>query len=309
MKKLSKDKIYKHMRFDEKLSIYAVINGINKFVKLFREEYCHEKKIAIFNSRNKTMRIWLLSSSVVILSLSIFCQLALAQTEPLKINGIEVKEYLIEKYKLHKVHKDDLTSTLQQTPYGPSGKLYIMSENITPKTVIATGDIQTRAQAIAKAFLQEEAVLLGISNIDEIKEMSIDIFTSLYTNFTTTNIYYRRYINNLELENAYIQITIGHDGNIRSVSAELVAIPSELYEAVKKKTVTKDEAINIIKQDLLSNKIAPRDIMKLNITKIATQSQPYVVWKADVILSTGRFGYSINAFTGEIVKKRDTLVW
>lgn len=261
---------------------------------------------ALLNSIFKTYTVWVVVALSLILLLLISWQIALAQTEPLKINGIEVKEYVIEKYKLK---KDDVISEIQQTPNGPSGKLYIMGENITPKTVMATGDVKTRARSIAKAFLQEEAVLLGIPNIDETKEMAINVDTSPYTNLTTTNIYYRRYINNLELENASIQITVGHDEKIKTVIAELIPAPPELYEAVKKTTLTKDEAVNIIKRDLQLNRIDPNGIRKLNITKIAIQSQPYVIWRADVILSTGRFGYSINAFTGEIVEKRDTLVW
>ena len=55
-----------------------------------------------------------------------------------------------------------MTSTVQQTPNGPSGKLHIRG-NITPKNVKAAEGVQGRARAIAEAFLEEEAELLGIT--------------------------------------------------------------------------------------------------------------------------------------------------
>jgi hypothetical protein len=176
--------------------------------------------------------------------------------------------------------------------------------------VITDTSVQGRARAIAKAFLEEEAIMLGISNIGEIKEMSIDVFTSPYTNLTTTNVNYRYYIENLELENAYIQITIGHDENIRSVSAELVPTPPELYEAVKKKTLTEGEILKIVKQDLESAGIDSKEMRVLSIKTVAIPSPPYVIWKADVNLKKGggRWKYRIDALTGELLEKRDALI-
>ena len=135
--------------------------------------------------------------------------------------------------------------------------------------------------------------------------MRIDTFTSPYTNLTTTNVYYRRYINDLPLENAYIQITIGHEENIRSVSAELVTSPSELYEAVKKKTLSESEIRKIIEQNLGSFQ---KDLMGMKISeirKIAISSPPYVVWTANAGVKSdhGMWGYKVDAFTGEILKR------
>lgn len=250
----------------------------------------------------------------------IFGQLALAQKEPevnsqpYKINGKEVKEYLMDKYQLHKIHKDDMTSTLQLTPNGPSGNLYINSfeRPITPQNITITdASVQGRARAIARAFLREETTLFGISNMDEIREMRIDTFTSPYTKLTTTNIHYRRYIDNLELKDMYIGITIGQYENIRSVSAELVPTPPELYEAVTKKTLSEIEILKIVEQDLESVGINSRDMRVLKVEKVVIPSPPYVIWKPDVNLKKGigRWGYDINAFTGEIIKKKNTLVW
>jgi len=271
--------------------------------------------------RGKIQIYWgnIFSILIVVAIFFIFGQVAVAQKEAeisfqsYKINGKEVKEYLMDKYKLHKLHKDDLIITLQQTPYGPSGRLNISSFDrpFTPQNIVVTdASVQGRARAIAQAFLREEATLLGISNMDEIHEMKLDTFTSPYTNLTTTNIHYRRYIDNLELKDMYIGITIGHDETIRSVNAELVPVPPQLYEAVKKKALSETEILKIVEQDLTSKGINPETIRILSMEEIAVSWAPYVVWVVDVNLrkEVGRWNYSINAFTGEIVKKVDTLM-
>jgi hypothetical protein len=60
-----------------------------------------------------------------------------------------------------------------------------------PKNVASLGgDRENRSRAIAKAFLEEEAELLGITSMDEIKEYGIE--TSKGNDGDFTNIYYRR---------------------------------------------------------------------------------------------------------------------
>ncbi|HDH53813.1 MAG TPA: hypothetical protein ENH24_04945, partial [Nitrospirae bacterium] len=219
--------------------------------------------LIISEGKIKARRVRMLFGMTLILALLIFGQTVSAQKEqdviaqPFKINGKEVKNYLMEKYKLR---KHDVSSSLQQTPNGPSGKLHLRGD-IVPQNIANAKRMKNRedrARAIAGVFLKEEASLLGITNMDEIREMSIDTFTSPYNNLTTTNIRYQRYINDLELEYAYIGITIEHDGNIRSVSAELVPTPPELYEAVKEKILTEGEILKIVKQDLESAGIDPK---------------------------------------------------
>jgi hypothetical protein len=261
-----------------------------------------------------------LQSLTVFLLLSVlfvFTQTASAQNEPdvidqpYKINGKEVKEYLIEKYQLHKIHKDDLTSILQQTPYGPSGKLHINSfeKPITPQNVVITdASVQGRARAIAQAFLEEEASLFGITNMEEIREIRVNAIKG--DRGGVTSVHYRRYINNLELENMYIRITVGPEDTITNMDANLVAPPPELYQAVKKKILSEAEIRRIVEQDLESAGVDSKDMRVLSIEKAAIPSPPHVVWKVDINLkkSGGRWKYRIDAFTGEVLEKRDALI-
>jgi len=180
-------------------------------------------------------------------------------------------------------------------------------KGITSKSVTALKSIQNRKER-ARAFLREEAELFGITNMDEIREVKIK--TSEGRDGEYTMIRYRRYINNLELEGMYIWIDIGPDDSITWLSAELVPTPPELYEAVKRKTLTEGEILKIVKQDLELSGVDPEEMRVLSIKKVTVPSSPYVIWKVDVNLKTGggRWKYRIGAFTGEILKKRNALI-
>jgi len=112
------------------------------------------------------------------------------------------------------------------------------------------------------------------------------------------------------MENAGFMITITPQGKIWRVSGEAVPIPPEVFEAVKKKTITKDEALAVVSQEMQSNGIDPGNMRILSIRKIATLNHPYVVWVADVNLKegSGRWTYIIDAFTGEIILKANSAI-
>lgn len=256
---------------------------------------------------------WMPTILFLFYALFLLTPIAIAQkmsadsAHPLKINGKEVKEYLIEKYKLR---KHDVSSTLQHTPYGPEGKLHLRGD-IVPKYIANAKEIKNRedrARAMAKVFLEEEAGLFGITNMDEIRKVKTNTIQGYKGQ--VTSVHYRRYINNVELENMYVRVTIGPDETITSVGAELIPTPPELYEAVKKKILTEGEILKIVKQDLESAGVDPKEMRVLSIEKAAIPSSPYVIWKVDVNLkkSGGRWKYRIDAFTGEILEKRDALI-
>ena len=221
-------------------------------------------------------------------------------SQPFKINGKEVKEYLIEKYKLH---KENVISEIQQTPNGPSGTLHLRGD-IKPKDIVITEDtVQGHAKAIAKAFLEKESNLLGIANMKEIQETKINTIKGYRGDITS--VHFRRYIDKLELENVDIRITIGPNETITSIGASLVPPPPELYEAVKKKTLTEDEIRKIVEYDLGSTKKDLTGMKISEIRKIAIPSPPYVIWTANAGVKSdqGMWGYQIDAFTGEIIKR------
>lgn len=114
-----------------------------------------------------------------------------------------------------------------------------------------------------------------------------------------------------------IRITIGPDETIRSVSAYLVPPSPELYDAVKKKTLSEDKMRKIVEKDLKaaaeSLETTPfeksiiikewEDVLKkMAMKKFAISSPPYVVWRVESV-----WEYVIDAFTGEILEKHSRI--
>ncbi len=237
--------------------------------------------------------------------LLVFGHFALAQNESVTSSSNSpqkpaphLKQYFTDKYQ--KIQ--EVMSTLYQTPHGLQGWLSIRG-NFMPKNMPAvSGDRNSRARAIAKAFLEGESALLGITNMDEIREFGIH--TSQGYGGDYTHIYYRRYIGDLELDKEDIHITIGPDETITGVSVELVAVPPELYQAAAKETLTEKKIREIVQQDLKSTMIKAKDAKISEIRKIAVPTSPYVVWQA----FGGIWLYTIDAFTGEILTKKSQVI-
>lgn len=135
-----------------------------------------------------------------------------------------IKKHLTGKY----TRLDDPYATLQQTPYGPSGKIYILGD-LTPKTIDETSPFkealqkeskEERLRGLAKAIITEEVSILGILNIDELRERKF--YTDEYGHVT---IYYDRYIGDLPLEYGDVAIGFWHGETIESLQANVVAPP------------------------------------------------------------------------------------
>ncbi len=155
-----------------------------------------------------------------------------------------------------------------------------------------------QSRAIAKAFLEEEATIIGITNFNEIGEIK------LYTNEEKiTFLLYGRFINGIELDGMHILIAIGADQTIRSVNATLVPVGPEVYEATAKETLSKEQARRIAGQDIKSfpRKGSKPDLSKIEFKKYAIADAPYVIWDAR---AAGRH-YRIDAFSGEILRKTE----
>lgn len=266
--------------------------------------------VFILKTSLKILKAGILPVLLVMVLMLTFGQIATAQNEPFRIKGKEAKEYLIDKYKLK---KSQVRSEIQQTTNGPKGKLYFVRDMGRGSTlkVPMTSDIkdrENRAREIAKSFLKEEADLFGITDINEMREMRIS--TSKGHDGDYTMVRYHRFINDLQFDNAYIWVNIGSDESITVVQAELVPASPELYEAVKKKTLSEAEIQKIVEKDVESIGRDSKDMRILHVLKFAIASHPYVIWSVNVNFKKGlgRLGYTIDAFTGEILTKKDILI-
>jgi Zn-dependent metalloprotease len=162
---------------------------------------------------------------------------------------------------------------------------------------------QVRARAIAKAFLDDETDLFGIVNPSEILETTISTEKGFGGDYTY--IRYQRYIAGIKLQGAGIQITIGPEETIKLISADLAAVPSEAYEAIKKKTLSKEEIESIMETKLTEEDKSNKDIDKIfkTFVKLALIVPPYVIWEA-----TDTYFYRIDAFTGAILMKEPFII-
>ena len=242
---------------------------------------------------------------VPLITFTVVTLVAFAQAESLldvSPNPNHIKKRLTEKYK--KVR--DVSSTLFDTPNGPKGHLDIGGE-MKPETVPVVEGEYAWERGMARGFIEQEASTFGIADVDEVKERKVVRSVGYYGDIT--NVYFHRVINGLVLEHSDFNVTVDTIRNISSVVAEVVPAPPELYEATKKPTLAEEKIRSIIENDLkAANSVS---IYKINrLEKLATYTLPYVVWNADVISkdSLGRWKFRIDAFTGEILEKRNALV-
>ncbi len=149
--------------------------------------------------------------------------------------------------------------------------------------------------------------MLGLPDLNELRERKIEV--DMGHDGEYTDIYYERYIGDVPFESGDIHITIGPDESIRGVTASLLTVPSETYQAVMKKTITEDDVLKIVKRDLKAHGSDPDSMKVLFIRKIASIDSPLVFWKLDVTAKhkTARWVYIIDAFTGDIYRKTNAL--
>jgi hypothetical protein len=269
-----------------------------------------KRAVKILNNVIRQNLKLLTTALILVLSLAVFYESGHAQTEvhdkSLKSYKLppNLKKHLQEKYKNQ---IKEITSNIQETPQGPRGSLDIMG-HILPKNIESTsGGKEDRARAIAKAFLEDEAELLGLPDLKEVREYKLvtdKVFAGEYV-----HIYFDRYIDDLQLDKASIHIKIGPDEAITYVSATLVAAPSELYQAVTKQTITEEEALKTVEKDLKAHGSDPKEMNVLHSSKFAIPTPPYAIWSLDVNLKRkpARWSYTIDAFTGNIREKMNTL--
>ncbi len=132
------------------------------------------------------------------------------------------------------------------------------------------------ARAIAMAFLKEEAEVLGLPDLSELRESKIETVTGHDGEYT--HVYYERYIGDVLFESGLIHATIGPDDSIQFFMASLLPATSETYQAVMKTTITEDDALKIVKKDLKAHGSDPTSMHVLTISKFASPNAPYVFW-------------------------------
>lgn len=214
----------------------------------------------------------------------------------------DFERYLKDKYK----EISNAESMVKQTPLGPEGDLFITG-NIVPRkkaeiNLSALPDRHAKSMAIAKAFMEDETVLLGVDNPDELRIFNIS--TDKGAGGDYTDITYQKYVNGIRYQGG-IHLTIGPDYNVRGVSATLRPVSPEVYKATKRKTLTEEEIRAIVDNDLTEDEKRDYERKKgvMTFKKYAIASPPYVIWE-----TSKEYTYTIDAFTGKILTKHSNII-
>lgn len=217
----------------------------------------------------------------------------------------ELKKKLLKKYGLD---KDTLTIRLEHTQHGPKGYISMWRnrspghDNDTKDTPVIKENTHSRVTSIVREFLTEEAELFGIADLNELREIHYETDVR-----GLTSIRFQRYIDQLPLENSTIQFFVRSSGEVSEVSARLSPSSPELYEAVKKETLS-EERIRAIAEETLRGvgfdvTINPYMRQYIKAHKVAIATPPYVLWKVE-----SYWNLVINAFTGEVIEKYSNIM-
>lgn len=269
----------------------------------------------LFRTAQQSQSLRFITSALILIF--ILCQASFAQ-EAAKDKSLKsyklpsnLKKHLQDKYK-DKDNKDqieEISSTLRETPLGPKGRLHL-SGHIKPKNYeAASGETSERARAMAMDFLKDESELLGLSDLNELRETKIK--TTRGHDGEYTDIYYDRYIDDIPFENGQVHIVIGPDESIQYVDASLIPAPSELYQAVTKTMITEGDVLKIVERNLRAHGSDPNTMKVLHSRKVAIEKSPYVVWTLDVLVKqkkVERWKYTINVFTSDVIRKSNAII-
>ena len=197
-----------------------------------------------------------------------------------------------------------LTSRLAATADGPQGSLDVSFKS-NRGAPVASPLSDEQADAIARAFLQNEASLLDISDMSEIRKQEFK-----RTDDGTVVAHYQRYIGGILLFEESFRVEVDPVGTVTRLHARLVPTPLGLYQATDRRPIALERAEEIAHQELTDQDTPTFDEPKL----MATWQPPYVLWYAG-----GRLGpeqnhawtLGIDAFTGKIEKRTcmDTRVY
>ena len=193
----------------------------------------------------------------------------------------EVQRYLHGKYKIKEIliqEREDAHSGLgrwRSMDWGGDS----LENDITPPAIAAQGDRATKdPRVIAKAFFAEEADLLGITPISEMKE-EIRGLPATTDERGHTHLSYYHFLNGLRLDGTWTAIHIGSSSNIYSLYSNVVQISEELLKAVKKPGLPQTEIRRSIKKDLIAHGLDPDKVTHIEDEKYAIPTSPYVVWE------------------------------
>ena len=246
-------------------------------------------------SRPAIRKPWVLLSCVALL-LGISTSFTRTTIRPYSMPG-NLLQYFQGKYTQV---EDSLEVRIQPTADGPLGQIELtgaiaMSVDVTGMTP------EDAARAVATAFLTAEAAVLDIADPAEIHETSLAV-----TEDGIIVLQYARYIGQLMFADVAFRVEVNQDHAITHFEAMLAPVSAALTTAAGQTTLSSEQVKTIVRNDLVRSN-QPVEPTLTEPALAATWRAPYVVWGATgSVGDKPAWGYSIDAFTGEILNKSCT---
>jgi len=212
----------------------------------------------------------------------------------------EIKKYFKNKYKgvkqvgfrSHPHYKNKLKLRID-------GPLIPEEEDIATQSTMertSNGNFDVKhTRTVARKFLKRELKLFGAESLDEI----VETFSNSGPVFSRVK--YKIFLNNVAVEDTLIVVSSKAIGEISWVKASLVAITPEMRAASANtaEMLSEEEIRALIKSDQHG-----RSLHFLRLEKVIQTEAPYVIWIGNV----GDWLYEVDAFTGEILRKKDNII-
>ncbi len=228
----------------------------------------------------------------------------LAQGAPPAARPYKVPPNLLTYFKKWYPQLDDehLVVKLQETPDGPLGQIDVFGK-LPPTPDVAALKGEDRVRATALAFIADQAALFDIPYLADLKEIGLKT-----SDEGRSRVVYGRSIGSLPLAGWSVSVDVDADGVIVLVGASLLPVSPQLLRAVAEKTISGDEAKQIVERDLARGK--KEGALSISEPELgALYRPPYVWWGVRGALpDRPAFSYVIDAFTGEITNKSCTAV-
>jgi Zn-dependent metalloprotease len=224
------------------------------------------------------------------------------ETAPQSSEPRAIEAYLRAKY------RNVESASVEPGPAEPSGLLFFVMGDLRPSEELPT---KSRSQAASRgpessaiAFVRDEADFLGITRPDE----ELRQRRSVQEDNGKVHVFFDKYIAGLRIDGADVRVHVNADGSVFAFNGYLVTMPSSVKSAVVEAAGSVHITEEIV-QTTIADDLGLGVAFMMRAEKLAVPAEPYVVWKADVIFKNalGRWVYTIDAFTGGIVSKRDYL--
>jgi len=190
--------------------------------------------------------------------------------------------------------------------------LFTLAGDLTPEigALQRSPGVPVDPRALAQLFLVGEAELFAL----EQPAQDLRLARIINDEFGGVHLVYHRYVEGLPVDTMEIRLHFTNDLDLYAVDGNIVPLLASEQEAIAEQLalglLSKDELGERVLLDLQTELARlPSEFFIRTITVVATRDFPHVFAKLDVIAnsSNGRWLYTLDAVTGEIHEKLDTL--